>query len=87
MLSVKQLHDDLDYWNHIEIGSDIVNSRDNRPEYQHLVSKALAAKVPKDQIPKFVLWQLKVELLNWAPFRKTLYWLLWVWIKKRIKRG
>lgn len=84
MFSVQKLHDDLDYWNHIEIGSDIVLSRENRPEYQHLVSKALLAKVPSGEIHKFVLWQLKVELLRKPWMRPSFYSLLWLWIKTKL---
>lgn len=52
MLSVKKLHDDLDYWIHLGLGNDIINSPEQRQEYRHLVRDAVR------------LWQADEENLD-----------------------
>ena len=94
-LTVKKLHDDLDYWVHIGTGDDIVRAPDNRKEYGHLVAhvKELYKDVEsfvdakgkeitrEDFIAKKVLAMLKDELKNPWFVRPTFYRLLWLYIK------
>lgn len=77
--SVKKLHDDLDYWIFIQCGEDIVELKDQRAEYQHLVQKnrfkcekfingTCVSVVRNDDIPMDVLKDLALELK--LPFYK-----------------
>lgn len=80
-MSVKKLHDDLDYWIMIGIGDDIVEIPNQRKEYRLLVQKYRGV-VDADLIPKVVLRDLKEELKKPLLLQKTFYWLLWLEFRK-----
>lgn len=61
MTSIWKLIYELEYWIMIGTGEDIVNCPDNRPEYQHLVTRFKDQKVIPAKIPERVLLQLKKE--------------------------
>lgn len=82
MISVKNLFDELDYWTHIGIADDIVKIPDQRPEYQHLVSKAKLATIEPENIPILVLSYLLKELEKPWYMRPT----FWVLLKLKIKK-
>lgn len=82
MTSIWKLIYELEYWLHIGTGADIVDCPDNRPEYQHLVSKLKAKHVPKEKIPTEVLLEMKKEAE--LPFyRRPTFWHL---LKLQFKR-
>lgn len=77
IFSVKKLRDDLEYWIFIGIGEDIIDFKDQRPEYRHLVDKW-------DE-PKHVLVALNEELkLPW--YKRPTFWHLMKINMKRILR-
>lgn len=82
MRSVQELHDELDYWVFIGIGDDIVRAQAHRKEYQHLVRALQKKDVPDSDIPKLALKRLKLELKSKPFFRPTLYWLIWLEVKR-----
>ena len=73
---------DLDYWLHINTAMDIINCPDNRKEYQHLVSKFRALKVPAENIPAKVLVELKSEADKCFLKRSTTWHLTKLFFKK-----
>lgn len=62
MITVKKLHDDLDYWAMNNMASDIYEYRSMRPEYLPLVQKAESFGFTDELIVKFVLLRLKDEM-------------------------
>lgn len=84
MISIWKLIYELEYWIMIGTGNDIVDSPDNRPEYQHLVSEFKAQKVAPEKIPGKVLIALKKEAEIPFYFRPTFWRLVKLSIKKRI---
>lgn len=82
MLTVKKLYDDLDCWIHIGIADDIVKLPEHRPEYQHLVRKAVRLTTDEENIPVIVLYKLSHELKKPWFMRPT----FWVLLKLSIKR-
>lgn len=91
MLTVKKLHDDLDYWIHIGIGDDIVNLPEHRPEYQHLVKQGPPEGIRKDDIyygqivAELVLEKLKAELSKPWFLQPTFWHLLPINLKSIFK--
>lgn len=73
MISIKKLIDDLDYWEFIGIDSDIVDMRNQRPEYKPFVEQAEAFKLEGKQITYHVLESLKAELTKPWYSRYKLY--------------
>lgn len=84
-LTVKKLHDDLDYWIHIGIGDDIVMIPDHRKEYQHLVKQWKSINLEPKEIAKLVLIQLDLELKKPWFLRPTFWRILWLFIMSKIK--
>jgi hypothetical protein len=78
IFSVKKLYEDLEYWIFIGIGDDIIDFKDQRPEYRALVDKWGE--------PKLVLVALKEELK--LPFykRPTFWHLLKVNFRKVLNK-
>lgn len=82
-LSVKKLHDDLDYWIHIGIGDDIVKLPAQRIEYQALVKDCI--KTDPQEVARSVLKDLALELRQPWFLRPTFWRLLWLKITRQIK--
>lgn len=83
-LSVKKLHDDLDYWIHIGIGDDIVKLPAQRIEYQALVKDRRFLNEPSE-VARLVLKDLALELRQPWFLRPTFWRLLWLKITRQIK--
>lgn len=82
MMSIWKLIYELEYWIMIGTGDDIVSCPDNRPEYQHLVSRFKAENVPTEKIPAKVLVHL-IEEANLPVLKRPTFWrCLWIYIKK-----
>lgn len=74
---VKKIRDELDYWIHIGIADDIVNCRQHRPEYSHIVKKYIGRAEPED-IPGLVLKDLDEELKKPTLLQPTFYYLIYL---------
>lgn len=59
---LKKLYDDLDTWIQIGIGDDIVRLQERRLEYKSYVDEAKQSLIPTEEIPQWVLTQIKREL-------------------------
>lgn len=77
MSIVKKIRDELDYWIHIGIADDIVNCRQHRPEYAHLVKRYIGRAEPED-IPGLVLEDLDEELKKPTLLQPTFYYLIYL---------
>jgi hypothetical protein len=73
-LTAKKMHDDLELWIQIGIGDDIVDFKQHRTEYQHIVNKF--KNEPKENIPDLVLNRLKVEMKKPYLLQETFWRLL-----------
>lgn len=80
-LSIWKLIYDLEYWIYIGTGYDVVQCKDNRPEYKLLVERLVNQKVELDQVPGKVLIELKKQA-NIAFYKRPMFWYLvklWIW--------
>lgn len=85
MMSIWKMIYDLEYWIHIGIGDDIVNSPDSRQEFKHLVEFEKARNTKPEKIPGQVLLRLKSEAeVIW--FKRKTFWVLFGLSIKRLFR-
>lgn len=82
MISVRKLRDDLDYWNHIGLGDDIVKCPGQRKEYQHHVETLKVRGMSDERIPKAVVKVLDLELRKFVLFRPTFWRILLIGVKR-----
>jgi hypothetical protein len=84
LLSVRKLHDDLDYWRYIGTADDIFRATEQRREYKHLISKwdKLLEKEIKtkskeadffDWYSQVILFDLKNQLAKPLLLRESFY--------------
>lgn len=81
---IKKLYDDLDYWIFIGIADDIVNCKDQRPEYKPLVLIAENKGIDKSKIPRVVRYLLHIEKSKSLFFSKVAWLLLTLKVKSKL---
>jgi hypothetical protein len=61
MMNARDLFEELNYFIFLKIENDIINSPDNRREYQPYVEVCRAQKITEEMIPTVVLGMLLAE--------------------------
>jgi len=92
MRTTEALYKELDYWKFIKIADDIIDCPAQRPEYKHLVRRALkvvdgcAIEGWKSWVVDIVLQELARENKRPTYLRPTFYYLLFLEIKNWLLR-